>query len=58
MHYEYKELVITLTENEVYMLNDLLMFALDYDYENHGKKLSEEKRLFASKLIDITREDK
>ena len=58
MRYEYKEMVITLTENEVYMLNDLLLFALDYDYENHYGKLNDEKRLFANRLIEITKEDR
>ena len=58
MHYKYNNLTIELEENEVYMLNDLLLFALDYDAENHGTKLTNEKRAFARRLIELTREDR
>lgn len=58
MRYEYKNLKIELEDNEVYMLNDLLLFALDYDAENHHEKLTDEKRLFAKRLISITKEDR
>jgi len=58
MIYRYKELMIHLEDDEVYMLNDLLLFALDYDAENNNSKLTDEKRKFAKKLIDITDEGK
>ena len=58
MTYQYKELTITLNDDEVYMLNDIILFALDYDAENNGTKLTDEKREFAKKLVNITDETK
>lgn len=58
MIYQYKKLTITLEEDEVYMLNDIILFALDYDAENNGTKLTNEKREFAKKLVNITDETK
>ncbi len=58
MTYQYNTLTITLTDDEVYMLNDIILFALDYDVENNEKKLTDEKRKFAKKLVDITDETK
>ena len=56
MIYRYDNLTIQLEEDEVYMLNDILLFALDYDAEN--KVLTDEKRAFAKRLIELTREDR
>ena len=58
MTYQYNQLTITLNEDEVYMLNDIILFALDYDVENNKTKLTDEKRAFAKKLVDITDESK
>ncbi len=58
MIYRYNKLVITLEDDEVYMLNDILLFALDYDAENNKTKLTNGKREFARKLVDITDETK
>lgn len=58
MIYQYNKLTITLNEDEVYMLNDIILFALDYDVENNMTKLTNEKREFAKKLVDITDETK
>lgn len=58
MTYQYNKLTITLNDDEVYMLNDIILFALDYDAENNGTKLTDEKRKFAKKLVDITDETK
>ncbi len=58
MTYQYKELTITLNDDEVYMLNDIILFALDYDAENNETKLTNEKREFAKKLVNITDETK
>lgn len=58
MIYRYNNLTIQLEEDEVYMLNDLLLFALDYDAENKGTKLTDEKRAFAERLVALTREDR
>ena len=58
MTYQYNKLTITLNEDEVYMLNDIILFALDYDVENNGTKLNDEKRKFAKKLANITDETK
>lgn len=56
MTYQYNKLTITLNDDEVYMLNDIILFALDYDAENNKTKLTDEKRKFAKKLVDITDE--
>ena len=56
MTYQYNKLTITLNDDEVYMLNDIILFALDYDAENYKTKLTDEKRKFAKKLVDITDE--
>ena len=56
MRYEYKEIQLTLEDREVYWLWDLISFALDYDAEKNC--LTEEKRAFAKKLVDITNEMK
>ena len=58
MIYQYNKLTITLNEDEVYMLNDIILFALDYDAENNMTKLTNGKREFAKKLVDITDETK
>lgn len=58
MTYQYNKLTITLNEDEVYMLNDIILFALDYDAENNMTKLTNGKREFAKKLVDITDETK
>ena len=58
MIYRYNNLTIHLEEDEVYMLNDILLFALDYDIENGNTKLTDEKRKFANRLIELTREDR
>lgn len=58
MTYQYKQLVITLNDDEVYMLNDIINFALDYDVENNLTILTNGKREFAKKLVDITDETK
>lgn len=58
MTYNYKQLQLNLENDEVYWLWDLLMFALDYDAENNGTKLTDEKREFAKKLVHITDETK
>jgi hypothetical protein len=58
MIYQYNKLTITLEEDEVYLLNDIILFALDYDAENNGTKLTDEKREFAKKLAYITDENK
>ena len=54
MRYEYKRLLLELEAEEVYWLWDLISFALDYDAKN--KVLTDEKRKFAKRLIDITDE--
>lgn len=56
MTYQYKQLVITLNDDEVYMLNDIINFALDYDVENNKTILTNGKREFDKKLVDITDE--
>lgn len=56
MTYQYKQLVITLNDDEVYMLNDIIQFALDYDVENNRTILTNGKREFAKKLVAITDE--
>lgn len=56
MRYEYKELHLTLEGEEVYWLWDLISFALDLDAKENC--LTDEKRTFARKLIDITNEMK
>lgn len=56
MTYEYKQLAIILNDDEVYMLNDLILFALDYDAR--ANCLTDEKRKFAKKLVEITDETK
>lgn len=56
MTYQYKQLTITLNDDEVYMLYDIILFALDYDTENNGTKLTNGKREFAEKLVAITDE--
>lgn len=58
MTYQYNKLTITLNDDEVYMLNDIILFALDYDAENNKTKLTDEKRKFAKKLVEITDETK
>lgn len=58
MTYKYNKLTITLEDDEVFMLNDILLFALDYDIENNGTKLINGKKEFAKKLVDITDEFK
>ena len=54
MTYEYKELQITLKDDEVYWLWDLISFALDLDAEKNV--LTDDKRRFAKRLINITDE--
>ena len=56
MTYEYKQLAIILNDDEVYMLNDLILFALDYDAR--ANCLTDKKREFAKKLVEITDETK
>lgn len=56
MRFEYKEMNIELEGIEVYWLCDLLLFALDYDAENGHQKLTDEKRNFANKLINATKD--
>ena len=58
MTYQYKQLTITLNDDEVYMLYDIILFALDYDTENNRTKLTNGKREFAEKLVAITDETK
>ena len=58
MTYNYKQLQLNLENDEVYWLWDLIMFALDYDAANNGTKLTNEKREFAKKLVDICDESK
>jgi len=58
MTYNYKQLQLNLENDEVYWLWDLIMFALDYDAANDNKKLTDEKRKFAKKLVDICDESK
>lgn len=58
MTYNYKQLQLILENDEVYWLWDLIMFALDYDAANDNKKLTDEKRKFAKKLVDICDESK
>ena len=58
MIYRYKELIIHLEDDEVYMLKDLLIYALEYDEENNNVNLTDEKRKFAKRLINITDESK
>lgn len=54
MTYEYKELQITLKDDEVYWLWDLISFALDLDAEKNV--LTDDKRRFAKRLLNITDE--
>lgn len=56
MTYEYTNVKITLENNEVYWLWDIISFALDYDVKE--KVLTDEKRAFAKKLTDILNEMK
>ena len=56
MNYKYNHLTINLEENEVFYLWDLISFALDYDAQNNC--LTDEKRAFAKKLLNITDEMK
>lgn len=58
MIYNYNMLTLTLEEQEVYWLWDIIAFVLDYDVENKNQKLTDEKRVFAKKLMDITNESK
>lgn len=58
MIYKYDKLTLTLEEQEVYWLWDIILFALDYDSENNKQKLTDEKRAFAKKLTDILDECK
>jgi hypothetical protein len=58
MIYKYDKLTLTLEEQEVYWLWDIILFALDYDIENKKQKLTDEKRAFAKKLTDILDEFK
>ena len=45
MIYKYDKLTLTLEEQEVYWLWDIILFALDYDSENNKQKLTDEKEL-------------
>lgn len=58
MIYKYDKLTLTLEDQEVYWLWDIIAFAIDYDKENKNQKLTDEKRAFAKKLMDITDECK
>ena len=53
MTYSYKQLQLNLEDTEVYYLWDLIAFALDYDLQNKGMILTDEKREFAKKLLNI-----
>jgi hypothetical protein len=53
MTYNYNKLTLTLEEDEVFMLWDIIQFALDYDNENNKSKLINGKRDFANRLADI-----
>jgi len=56
MTYNYKNIQINLEDEEVYWLWDIIAFALDYDAEK--KCLTDDKRAFAKRLLDITNEMK
>ena len=56
MRYAYKNVSIELEDDEVYWLWDLISFALDLDAQK--KCLTDEKRAFAKRLLDITNENK
>ena len=56
MEYKYKEIILSLEDEEVYWLWDIVAFALDLDAKE--KVLTDDKRHFAKKLIDILDESK
>lgn len=56
MRYKYKNIEIALESDEIYWLWDIISFALDYDMKNNC--LTDEKRAFAKRLIDILNEMK
>lgn len=58
MTYKYNEITLTLKEDDVFMLWDILQFALDYDSENNKSKLTNGKREFAEHLSSILDEMK
>ncbi len=58
MTYNYKQLQLNLEDIKVYYLWDLIAFALDYDIQNKEMVLTDEKRKFAHKLLNICDESK
>lgn len=56
MRYDYNVLTLELEDEEVYWMWDLISFALDLDAKENC--LTDEKRRFARKLLEITREDR
>lgn len=56
MRYKYRELDLSLEDEEVYWLWDIIAFALDLDAKE--KVLTDNKRHFAKKLMDILDESK